>query len=414
MKKLIFICCYPLFLFAQEQEKNHIIEWNSNFLFESNNLDKSFLNSMIYGGYISNKLKSEWINTGSENNIIHSEISNGFSYTYFLDNSLKAKRSIGFSFKDRNLLNASFTDDFLRIIFEGNYNYQDKTLNFNNTNIRADRFQQYKIQYGLAIKKVNTHLAISYLAGNHHLSCIIKEGSLYTAPFGTSLDIEYDMNAFVTDSSNLSLFTTNGNGLAIDFSTDFSIKKYDIHLAITDLGFIMWNPTSITLANDSIFNFQGIVVENIFSFNDSVMQANNLKNDVLRTNNASFKSYIPATIHVLVSRKTENNYFKAYTAGVIAKWQPYMDNKKLSFSKIGQGFQESNFIPLWHLQSLVETKYLNLIPNLSYGGYSHNLNIGLGLSKGEKYKFILGTQHLEGLLNKAKEVSIYLKIKLQF
>ena len=71
MRKLLFIFCAPLFLFAQEKENNHTVEWNSNFLFESNGMDKSFLNTMLYGGHISNEMKTAWINAGSENNIAH-------------------------------------------------------------------------------------------------------------------------------------------------------------------------------------------------------------------------------------------------------------------------------------------------------------------------------------------------------
>ena len=411
MRKLLLIFCTPLFLFAQEKKNNHTTEWNSNFLFESNGLDKSFLNTMLYDGYISDEMKITWINAGGKNNIIHSEISNGLSYTYYFK-----KQSIGFIFADRNLLNARFTDDVLRIGFEGNYNYQDETLCFNNTNIRADRFQQYKLSYGTVINKVNIQGAISYLAGNHHLSYIIEKGSLYTAPFGTSLDIEYDMNVFVTDTSNLSAFVHNGNGLAIDFSTNFIIKESEIHLSITDLGFIIWNTSSINLATDSNFNFQGIEVEDIFSFNDSVLDANNIKDDILRTINTSFKSYIPATFHMSVSGKIEYEYFKTYTLGIVAKWQPYMDNEPLSFAKIEQGFQQSNFSPLYYLQSAVKIQHMNLIPNLSYGGYSPDFNVGLAMFKGKKHKLILGTHHLEDLLNgdKATAVSVYLKIKLNF
>jgi hypothetical protein len=175
------------------------------------------------------------------------------------------------------------------------------------------------------------------------------------------------------------------------------------------------------LATDSNFSFQGIEVEDIFSFNDSVLKANNLKDDELKTNNASFKSYIPATIHVAVSVKTEHKYFKTYTAGILAKWQPYMHNEPLSFAKIGQGFQQSNFSPLYYLQAIVKTKYMNLIPDISYGGLPvlvnrDALSFGLAIAKGEKHKFILGTKHLEDLLNgdKAQAASIYLKIKLNF
>ena len=58
MRKLLVICCTPLFLFAQEKENNHTVEWNSNFLFESNGLNKSFLNTMLYGGHISDEIKT--------------------------------------------------------------------------------------------------------------------------------------------------------------------------------------------------------------------------------------------------------------------------------------------------------------------------------------------------------------------
>jgi hypothetical protein len=69
MKKLLIIFCTPLFLFSQEGK--HEIAWKSNFIFESSSLDKSFLNSMLYGGYITDNMKSKWIASGNENNIIY-------------------------------------------------------------------------------------------------------------------------------------------------------------------------------------------------------------------------------------------------------------------------------------------------------------------------------------------------------
>ena len=409
MKKIILLLFFPFVLIAQENK--HEITWKSNFQFESNGLNKDFLNSMLYGGYITDSMKTTWIASGAENNIIHAEISNGLSYTYYFK-----KQSIGFSFTDVNILNASFSDDLLRLGFEGNFQHQDKTLDFGGASIRADRFQQYKMSYGTAIKKVNINGGISYLAGNHHLSYIIEKGSLYTAPSGAYLDIAFSMNAFVTDTSDFSVFANNGNGLAMDLSTDFNIQKNNIHVSLSDLGFILWNTSSITLATDSVFNFQGVEVEDIFNFNDSVLEANNIQDDVLRTNNTSFKSYIPATVKLSVSGKTEYKYLKTYTAGIVTKWQPYMDNKPLSFAKINQGFKESNFSPLYYIQSIFNIKYFDLTPNLSYGGYSKNANIGLALSKGEKNKLILGTHHLEDIFNgdKEKAVSFYFNIQLQF
>jgi len=409
MKKLLIILCTPLVLFAQDNK--HEITWNSNFLFESNGLNKSFLNTMLYGGHITDSMKTDWINAGSKNNIIYSEISNNLGYTYHFN-----KQSIGFSFSDRNILNASFTDDLLRLGFQGNFQYQDKTLDFGGTSIRADRFQQYKITYGTTIKQVKLSTSVSYLAGSHHLSYIVEKGSLYTAPFGTSLAVAYDMSAFVTDTSSFNPFKHNGNGLAWGLSTDFRYKEHDIHLSFSDLGFIMWNPESITLATDSTFNFNGIEIDDVFSFNDSLLEINNPKDDILTTKKAAFKSYIPATLHFAVSGSGDYKYLKNYTVGVQAKWQPYQDNTPLSFSKIGQGFKESNFATLYYIQSIFNAKYCDVIPTVSHGGYSGDMNLGLALSKGKKYNFTIGTQHLEGVLKSrnTKELSVYFNIKLQF
>ena len=128
MRILLIICCTPLFLSAQTDEINHSIEWNTDLLFESGSLDKSFLNTMLYGGYISEIKKTRWINSGEENNVLYSEINNRLSYTFKKNNY-----SFGISLSDRNILNTSFSDDLLRLVFEGNFNYQNKTLDFGGT-----------------------------------------------------------------------------------------------------------------------------------------------------------------------------------------------------------------------------------------------------------------------------------------
>ena len=412
MKKiLIILLIVPQIILAQTKVNKHSIEWSTNLLFESSSLDKSFLNTMLYGGHITDVTKTNWINAGGNNNVLYSEISNGLSYTFKGNNN-----TFGFSFVDRNILNASFTDDLLRLAFEGNFHYQDKTLDFGSTSIRADRFQQYKLSYATSFKQVKVSTSVSYLSGNHHLSYIIEKGSLYTAPFGTSLDIAYDISAFVSDTASLNPFESNGNGLSLGFSTEFQFKEHTIHFSFSDLGYIKWNPTSITLAADSNFAFSGIEIDDFYSFNDSLIDVNNSTEDFPSSQKGKFKSYIPATFHFKISGNADYKYLKNYTLGIQGKWQPYLDNTSLSFSKIGQGFKESNFKTLYYMQSIFYTKYCDFIPTLSYGGYSSDTNLGLALSKGKKHNFTIGTHHLEDVLksSSAKAVSVYFNIKLQF
>lgn len=412
MKKiLIILLIVPHILLAQNKLNKHCIEWNTNLIFESSSLDKSFLNTMLYGGYITDSIKTNWINTGGNNNVLYSEITNGLSYSLERNNN-----TFGFSFKDRNILNASFTDDLLRLAFEGNFYYEDKTLDFGATSIRADRFQQYTLFYATTFKQVKVSTSISYLSGNHHLSYIIEKGSLYTAPYGTSLDIAYDINAFVSDTASLNLFENNGNGLSIGLSTEFQFKEHTIHLSFSDLGFIMWDPTSITLAADSNFAFSGIEIDDFYSFNDSLIYVDDSTEDFPSSQKGKFKSYIPATFHFKVSGNSDYKYLKNYTFGIQGKWQPYLDNTPLSIEKIEQGFKESNFKTLYYMHSVFSSKYCDVIPTLSYGGYSSDTNFGFALSKGKKHNFTIGTHHFEDVLksNSAKAVSVYFNIKFQF
>jgi len=412
MKKiLIILLSVPHILLAQTEVNKNSIEWSTNLLFVSSSLDKSFLNTMLYGGHITNITKTNWINAGGNNNVLYSEISNGLSYTFKENNN-----TFGFSFADRNILNASFTDDLLRLAFEGNFYHQDKTLDFGGTSIRVDRFQQYTLSYTTSFKQVRLSTSVSYLSANHHISYIIEKGSLYTAPFGTSLDIAYDISAFVSDTASLNPFENNGNGLSLGLCTEFQFKEHTIYFSFSDLGYIKWKPTSIILAADSNFAFSGIEIDDFYSFNDSLIDVDGSTDDLPSFQKGNFKSYIPATFHFKVSGYSDYKYLKNYTLGIQGKWQPYLDNKPLSFSKIGQGFNESNFKTLYYMQSIFNIKYCDIIPSLSYGGYSSDTNLGLALSKGKKHNFTIGTHHFEDVLksSSAKAVSVYFNIKLQF
>ena len=410
----LVLFCNSIMIFAQN---NHEVNWNSNFILESSSLDKSFLDKMLYGGYISNNLKTKWIGSVNKKNTIYFEFSNGFNYKY----SFK-KQYLKFSFVDRNIINTNFTDDLLRLGLEGNFNYQDQTLDFDNTNIRGERFQQYKLLYGFKNKKIMIEGGLSYINGNHHISYIIEKGKFYTSPYGTYIDLEYNMSAFITDTSDFSLLKNNGKGLSVDFSTSINIKNHDIQLSILDLGFIMWNPSSISLAVDSTFSLKGIEVNNIFNFNDSLVELSNLEDDINNSNNSSFKTYIPSTINISISSNKKNRIINNYSLGIISKWQPYKDDSPISIKKISQGIRESNFSTLYYINTNFITKYCDIITSLSWGGYAKDENIGLAISKGEKYNFILGTNHLEDLIiqsffidgNKAKSFNIYFNMKIQF
>ena len=408
-KKIIILLCIPFLLIGQEYKSE--ISLQSNIEIESSSFDNSFLQKLLFTGYITDSIKEDLLNSLDENNIINSQIKNTLKYTYNFKNN-----KLIFSISDINLINMNLKKDLIHLGFEGNFGYQDKTLNFSNTYIRADRFQQFKIVYGSLINNIGLSFGCSYLLGNHHFNYIINKGSLYTAPYGNYLNLEYDINTFMSDTSNITPFANNGQGIAVDFSTLFKIKTYELNLSVEDLGYIIWGSSSMTLGVDSTFTFSGIEIADIYNFNDSILETSNIIDDFNDTKKKSFKSYIPATINFAISNNLNNKYLNYYRAGVIAKWQPLIDNTSLSFEKIKQGIDESNFKPLYYFNSIFKIKKYELIPSISYGGYTNNYNFGFAISIGNKNKLLIGANHLEGLINyeNAQAISLQLNIKLQF
>ena len=413
---LIYLLTINIFTTYAQNDTNGVsynLEINNKFDFESNSLEIDFFQNFLYGGFITNQEKSQWLNNIAKNNVINFEIIN----------SIKIKRNNNknlffLEISDKNIANISFTDDILGLILRGNYYYESDTLKFDNTSIKANRYQQIKLGYSRKINSIKIGTAISFLNGNHHYSYMLRTGYLYTGNSGSSLDINYNMQAFATDTNNFSLFRNNGNGLAFDFNIEIEHNNFTINLYLTDLGFIKWKENSIIYATDSNFIFSGVQVEDFINFNDSIIdnEIEDFKNNITRKKNNHFKSYIPANFGVSFERKIRNHIVKNIRTGFNFKWQPYMDNLILSGAKITQGIIESNYSPYFYFQTICDARYIDIIPQFAYGGFTENINIGLAIKIWENNPIIIGTNHLETVFNyeNNESLNIYLQMQRNF
>ena len=286
MKKylIIFIIFFSIKnIFPQ----SNLISFDSKISIESNTLDNNILNTFLYGGTINQELKDHWIGLSRKNNTVNGELSNGISFSKNLQSG-----NLLFSIFDRNNLNININKDLLKLILNGNYNYQGELLEFNSSNLRITRYQQYKIGYNLKLKKNQIKLAVSYLQGNHNINIVINEGSLFTYPNGESLNINYDINSFITDTSSYKFFNSNGNGFAIDFSSNINFNKSEINIYMNNLGYIKWNNQSINNSIDSSYSFNGITINNFNNLYDSILDYNDDYSLSIRDKNINYKTYI--------------------------------------------------------------------------------------------------------------------------
>ena len=408
MKRIILIFLIALNHTSFSQEKSII--FSSEINLETNAINGAIINEVFTSGYINNNLKNRIISLNEQSHVINLNLNTSFIYREKINNEL----SYNFSFSDVNHVNTKFDNNILKLFLKGNAEYENEKLDFATTNIRINRYQQFKLFLDYQKNKYGVGLGLSYIYGNHNLTLISKRGSIYTAPNGEYLDLNYDINSFVTDTSNLSPFEHNGNGISLDLTGSLTFLNHKLDLYMLDFGYINWNNNSQNVYVDSAFTFNGIEVNNIFDFNDSILEISNIVDqyDNINQRNSTFKSYLCSNIGVKISKQVKNKRFGMITYGLNSKWQPYLDNKKLSFKKIRQGFKQSNYSPFYYITTEIITNKISIIPKIAYGGYNENFNFDLSLLLKRKFSFSIGTQHLEYLFSKdlARGCGIYFKI----
>lgn len=408
MRVIILIFFIALNHTSFSQDKSII--FNSEINLETNAINGAIINEVFTSGYINNNLKNRIISLNEQSHVINLNLNTSFIYREKINNQL----SYNFSFYDVNHVNTKFDNNILKLFLKGNAEYENEKLDFATTNIRVNRYQQFKLFLDYQKEKYGVGLGLSYIYGNHNLTLISKRGSIYTAPNGEYLDLNYDINSFVTDTSILSPFEHNGNGISVDLTGSLTFLNHKLDLYMLDFGYISWNNNSQNIYVDSTFTFNGIEVNNIFDFNDSILEISNIVDqyDNINQRNSKFKSYLCSNIGVKISKQVKNKRFGMIIYGLNSKWQPYLDNKKLSFKKIRQGFKQSNYSPFYYVTTEIITNKISIIPKIAYGGYNENFNFDLSLLLKRKFSFSIGTQHLEYLFSKelARGFGIYFKI----
>ena len=406
MKKYLIIL-FILFTIKSLFPQSSQISFNSEINIESNTLDNNILNKFLFGGTINQELKNIWLSQFRKNNIVNLELNNGINFTKNLSSG-----DLLFSIYDKNHINLNINKDLLKLILNGNYEYQEELLSFNSSNLRVTRFQQYKIGYNLRFKKNQISLAISYLQGNHNINIVVNEGSLFTYTNGESLDLNYNINSFITDTSSYNFLNSNGNGLAIDFSSTINFNRSKINFYVDNLGYIKWNRKSINNSIDSTFNFNGITINNFNNLYDSILDYNDSYSINITDQNIKYKTYITADIGINFQQKVTLYNIKKIMFGINSKWQPLLDNKKLSFKKIRQGIIESNYKPKIYISTEIPYKNFSLLCNLNNGGYTKKTNLDLGIEINRKFTYIIGSKSINQILktNAKQYFSLYLSI----
>ncbi len=405
--KNIIVLLFSVFAYLTISAQNNIdffpdttqqfsVSLGSNFVYGSSAINNDFLNKFIYGGKIERSHKDKVYKSLSANNRLGGDLNYEINVEIPIDTLFKKTNiSLIVGIENNEHVDARFTSDFFKFTFDGNKQFAGESIDIRGTNLNYFKLQ--KLNLGLINyryfdgKLAKEGISFSIIKAQESKLISINEGSIFTEEFGREIDVELDYLYQESDTAKKGISAFNGLGVSVDLFTEFILKNGGkIYLGIEDLGFVHWNSNSLKIATDSTFYYEGVVVNNIFDLNDSLVSGLSRDSiiDNLSTKNekGAYNVAMPASVNI--------NYTKVLNE----KW------------KVNVGIYQkilSNYYPLISINGYYSfnPKLIGRL-HLSYGGYG-KLNTGLAFSKSVKNYFdiFIGTNNIEAFIASSSSYS---------
>ncbi|MBL7892044.1 MAG: hypothetical protein JNL63_05400 [Bacteroidia bacterium] len=375
-------------------DKNYIdhkstLSVSADYFFNSNAITSEFVNTFYKSGNITSKMKDGVSSNLILENRLGAELNYSVYYRYKPD-TLSKNSKIGFftSLKNRNHVDARFSNDLFKLGFYGNKQFAGEIADLTNFNLNLYQYQQF--QLGVT-KKINNGevtygLGLSMLNGQQYQSIHAKKAELYTALDGQYIDFNSNIIYKRSDTASSRLGSTNGTGFSIDVYADIPYMTKEnraerMTIELRDIGMIWWNGNSETAKVDSIHHYEGVSIDNIFQLNSSSF--GNTNTDSVLNKNVKFSpgkitTTLPAVFHF-------------NSLSTVGKWQ---------FSKgIRFIFNANNKFNIYFIVNRYLTPKLMVSLGLAYGGYSlFNTNTGFAIDFGKGFMLRAYSNNIEGFI----------------
>lgn len=397
MKKALLFFAFLLFCFTKGEAQYNTsflnysntgrsISLNTDFEAGSNGMSSGLINKLIFGGHISDELKTQ----SSQ----HLREVNNFGINLNTDLSAFIKGGKLFDFligmKSQELLNATYSRDFFNLMFYGNDMFRGKSANLNNCNVNALSFQEVK--FGAIMHHVDSlakiGVSVSFLKGEQLF--YLKTGdnsSLYTSPDGSLSIFTSNFSMALSDTNKKSLTSYNGVGASADIYFETPYKSKIGHRSVltvnaNNIGFIHWSDKSVQYSADTSLQYAGYHASNLFEIRDSTIQrinSDSLLRQLAEARKESFNVNIPANLLII-----NKIYFGHRELFSLSTGFRYMFN--------------ANYKPYIFIEPEYKLKNVSVTLHISYGGYVR-LNVGTAIAWNTKGFFLrIGSNSLQGFV----------------
>lgn len=169
-------------------------------------------------------------------------------------------------FEDHWLSSTRFTADQYDLTFFGNAKYENRTAALSPSGFEQVRYQT--IGGGLAHDSSGTQLRIDLVRGQHFTTLDVRSADLFTAVDGRVLRTTLSGDYIASDTTGRGFDRTHGLGAAFSGRWVFQLgtrRPVGFTVGVEDLGFIAWDANSVRIRKDTLIDYTGWHVQNLFA-----------------------------------------------------------------------------------------------------------------------------------------------------
>jgi hypothetical protein len=318
----------------------------------------------------------------------------------------KADLTLVVGYNYRQMLDVSGPKQAFETMFYGNARFEGDTANLSNINFNYYNYNQLslgiikRIDYGSY--QMVFGMTGSFLQVINNINIQTGPTSIYTAPYGEYVDINYNLTYNQATAAAPQFGALNGVGASGDFNLSFQNKdKWKLSMDIRDVGVMTFRKYEVNYSGTNNVDFQGFVIPNLLQFTSQTFDTLNL--------DSALTSKLPS--------KSNNQYtvFLPFTADLIFS-KPLLNDRLVLTAGI-----QYRHIPNYYAYGYVKANYFltsDMLISASAGAGGYSLfDLGFEFAKTWKYCDIaIGSSNLLGLIAPAyySGGALYLKLGATF
>lgn len=345
--------------------------------------NNQLLNRFLFGGEISagviddNSVKQKSLNRGG------AILSGNIVYTDLKVNLFKKEKwGYGVQLGYDQIANISYTDDLFNLVFKGNQEYANSSMDISSSSVKNIAFQ--KVGFGIYHKPTRSSLYFNIVNVSSYFKGGIDRGTIHQSADLDTITID----AKGSFSQPYKKTFSKGLGFSFDFSYNIPIRLFKnttaiLQAQVRNLGVAYVNGGVKRHYLDSTYSYSGFTVQQLF---DGVISEESSLQDTLGIRTGSSSKWIALPFYVQLSKEVNEDFEGKFQSVFGLRVYPIASYRPLIYAG-------ADFRPIQGL-------HIGLIA--SYGGFSvfrgtlylqyniRNFGVGVGMDN------VVGTFYKKG------------------